>query len=179
MVDRHPVLCRLQVIGLPAPPLLRLLAAFIVQRIPLFGHSKQEDEGANESGSPAAASGSPDADALLEHFRELPLAQRAAEVLRGISSELPSGERSAMDRLFNPWLPYDDQYTAADRPDSWYSLKYILAEAFQALELARMVFRIDEAPRGHLMSYYAITSDGAEALERGDVAEVVDRRLPT
>ncbi len=28
------------------------------------------------------------------------------------------------------------------------------------------------------MSYYAISSDGAEALERGDVAEVVDRRLP-
>jgi hypothetical protein len=83
-----------------------------------------------------------------------------------------------MDRLFDPWLPYDGQYTGADRPDSWYTLKYVLAEAFQALELARMVFRSDETPNGHLMSYFGIGSDGAAALERGDVADVVERRLP-
>jgi hypothetical protein len=83
-----------------------------------------------------------------------------------------------MDRLFDPWLPYEHQYTAEDHPDSWYALKYVLAEAFQALELARMVFRIDESPRGDFRSYFAITSDGAKALERGDVAEVVERRLP-
>ncbi len=69
--------------------------------MPLFGHSKPESEATDETSSPPVASGSPDSDALLQHFRELPLAQRAAEVL---------------------------------------------AEAFQALELARMVFRIDEAP---------------------------------
>jgi hypothetical protein len=142
--------------------------------MPLFGHSKQKDEATNQ-----AASASPDFDGLLQHFRELPLAQRAAEVLKGISSQLPHGERSAMDRLFDPWLPYDGQYTAEDHPDSWYALKYVLAETFQALELARMVFRIDESARGDFMSYFGITSDGAEALERGDVAEVVDRRLPT
>jgi NAD(P)-dependent dehydrogenase (short-subunit alcohol dehydrogenase family) len=107
---------------------------------------------------------------------ELPLPQRAAEVLTGISSQLARGERSAMDRLLSLWL--SDQYTDADRPDSWYTLKYVLAEAFQALELSRMVFRIDETPQGGTVCYYAISSDGAAALERGDVAEVVKRRLP-
>jgi hypothetical protein len=144
--------------------------------MPLFGHSKGEDQAADVSASSAASSKSPDFDALLRHFNDLPLAQRAAELLTGISSQLQQGERSAMDRLLSPWLP--DQYSDADRPDSWYTLKYVLAEAFQALELARMVFRIDESPRGPTTCYYAISSDGRTALERGDVAEVLARRLP-
>jgi hypothetical protein len=142
----------------------------------LFGHSRHEDQAADGGSTPAAAAEPPDFDALLAHFTGLPLAQRAAEVLTGIASELPHGERSAMDRLFTPWLA--DQYTAKDRPDSWYALKYVLAEAFQALELGRMLFRIDETPGGDMMSYYAISADGAEALKRGDVAEVLGRRLP-
>jgi hypothetical protein len=81
-----------------------------------------------------------------------------------------------MDKLLIPWLA--DQYAAADRPDSWYTLKYVLAEAFQALELSRMVFRIDETPRGETTCYYAISSDGRAALGRGDVAEAIKRRLP-
>lgn len=52
------------------------------------------------------------------------------------------------------------------------------SDTFQALELARLVVRIDESPRGDLMTYYAVSSDGAAALQRGDVAEVVKRRLP-
>ncbi len=81
-----------------------------------------------------------------------------------------------MDRLFTPWL--GDQYTADDRPDTWYALKYVLAEAFQALELGRMLVRIDETPGGQMMSYYAISSGGAAALKQGDVAAVLERRLP-
>jgi hypothetical protein len=137
--------------------------------MPLFGHSKRE-------GEDGAGDNSPDYDALLAHFNALPLAQRAAQVLAGISSQLPHGERSPMDRLMGAWLP--DQYSAADRPDSWYTLKYLLAETFQALELSRMVFRIDETPQGDTTCYYAISSDGQAALQRGDVAEVVKRRLP-
>ncbi len=139
--------------------------------VPLFGHSKHDGDGEDP---PASAPS--DFDALLQHFSELPLAQRAAELLTGISPQLANGERSAMDRLLTPWL--SDQYSAADRPDSWYALKYVLAEAFQALELARMVFRIDESPQGETSCYYAISSDGKAALERGDVAAVVGRRLP-
>ncbi len=140
-------------------------------RVPLFGHSKHDADGGDLPGSAP-----PDFDALLQHLKGLPLAQRAAELLTGISSQLPNGERSAMDRLLTPWL--SDQYSAADLPDSWYALKYVLAEAFQALELARMVFRIDESPRGETTCYYAISPDGKAALERGDVAAVVGRRLP-
>lgn len=103
------------------------------------------------------------------------MAQRAAEVLTGISPQLPQGERSAMDTLLGFWLP--NQYSDADRPVSWYTLNYVLAEAFQALELARMLpDRRD--PQGHTTCNYAISSDGAAALQRGDVAEVIERRLP-
>jgi hypothetical protein len=137
--------------------------------MPLFGHSRGEDKDDHSTGSP-------DFDALLAHFNQLPLPERAAEMLTGISSQLSAGERSAMDRLLTPWL--GEQYTAEDRPDSWYTLKYLLAETFQALELSRMVFRIDETPQGDMMSYYAVSSDGRAALERGDVAEVIQRRLP-
>jgi hypothetical protein len=144
--------------------------------MPLFGHSRHGDQPTDGDSSPGGASKSPDFDALLEHFRELPLAQRAAEVMAGVAAQLPDGERSAMDRLLTPWL--SDQYTDADRPDSWYTLKYLLAETFQTLELARMVFRIEETPRGQTTCYYAITSDGKAALGRGDVADVVARRLP-
>ena len=147
--------------------------AYIVHHVPLFGHGKHES-GESGQDSPAA----PDSDALLVHLSQLTLAQRAAEVLKGISTEIAPGERSAMDRLFNPWLPYSGQYSAEDHPNSWYTLKYLLAETFQALELSRMVFRIDESGGGDLMSYYAISSDGAAALQRGDVAEIVARRLP-
>jgi hypothetical protein len=142
----------------------------------LFGRSRREDQAAEGRSSSAGASEPLDFDVLLQHFSALPLAQRAAEVLAGIASQLPRAERSAMDRLFTPWLA--DQYTAEDRPDSWYALKYVLAEAFQALELGRMLFRIDETPGGQMMSYYAISADGAAALERGDVVEVLERRLP-
>ncbi len=41
-----------------------------------------------------------------------------------------------------------------------------------------MLFRTDAAPNGHMMSYLAISTDGEAALERGDVAGVVARRLP-
>jgi len=141
--------------------------------MPLFGHSKHDGQDADDG---PAASAPADFDALLQHFSDLPLAQRAAEVLTGISSQLKQGERSPMDRLLTFWL--GDQYTAEDRPESWYTLKYVLAEAFQALELARMVFRIDETPREPTTNYYAIGTDGTAALQRGDVAEVVGRRLP-
>ena len=70
--------------------------------MPLFGHSKRVKEADDYASSPGLASGSPDFDQLLQHFRELSLAQRAAEVLEGISSQLPRGERSAMDRLLIP-----------------------------------------------------------------------------
>ena len=138
--------------------------------MPLFGHKHEDESG--DAGSPPA----PDSDALLAHFTELPLAGRAAELLAGFSSALQPGDRSSMDQLLEPWLP--GMYTADDRPDSWYTLKYVLAEAFQALELARMVFRIDESPHGATINYYAISPDGAAALGRGDVAAVVARRLP-
>jgi hypothetical protein len=63
--------------------------------MPLFGHSKQKDEATNE-----AAPESPDSDALLEHFRELPLAQRAAEVLKGALFAAPAGRAERHGQAF-------------------------------------------------------------------------------
>jgi hypothetical protein len=63
--------------------------------MPLFGHSRSDEDQAADGDNAL------DFGAVLEHFNKLPLAERAAEVLAGISSELPQGERSAMDKLLS------------------------------------------------------------------------------
>ena len=54
----------------------------------------------------------------------------------------------------------------------------ILREAFQALVLGRMVIRQEQTYKGATWVTYVNSPDGRAALERGDVADVVARRLP-
>jgi hypothetical protein len=54
----------------------------------------------------------------------------------------------------------------------------MLQEAFQALELARMLIRRESEYQGATEITYALGPDGRSALSRGDVAQVVSRRLP-
>jgi hypothetical protein len=53
----------------------------------------------------------------------------------------------------------------------------VLAEAFNALVLARLLIPDDQFA-GQSQLVYSISADGLAAVERGDVAEVVARRLP-
>jgi hypothetical protein len=56
-------------------------------------------------------------------------------------------------------------------------LGVVLAEAFNALVLARLLVP-DDRFAGQSQLVYSTSADGLAALERGDVADVVARRLP-
>ena len=58
-----------------------------------------------------------------------------------------------------------------------YELRITLAEALNALVIARLLINFDYGSGGSVIKY-AVSPEGLAALERGDVAEVVARRLP-
>jgi hypothetical protein len=147
--------------------------------VPIFHHSEPDSPAGDARQAPTAQG--PDYEAALRYFTALSLPQRAAEVLRGIAPNLGSNY-CGMDQLLNPWCPVSMTGLAADappRPDGWWALRPVLLEAFQALELARLVVRQEDSTNhwGTQTGYY-LASDGRAALERGDVADVVARRLP-
>jgi hypothetical protein len=135
----------------------------------LFRHSRDQDPAASSDGATPAA---PDLGASVQHFRELTVPQRAAEVLAGIEPPGVRGRRMA--DVLSRWVP-----DLEDPPDDWFELQRLLLEAFQALELSRLVMRYEPfSNKWETDNRYVISPDGLTALERGDVAEVVTRRLP-
>ena len=142
--------------------------------MPIFHHS-EPDSPAGDAGRAPAAQG-PDYDAILRYLTGLSLPQRAAEVLRGIAPNF-GGSQTGMDELLNALCPAP--VTAPPLSDAWWALRPVLLEAFQALELARLVVRQEETTNHWgTVTAYRLGSDGKAALERGDVADVVARRLP-
>jgi hypothetical protein len=138
----------------------------------------------------STASGDP-VGAAFEHLVSMPLHERAAVVLAEAApainaawdavdwSGIMGPSRTNMNDLLEPLVPqvlYKD--LSPEQRRKLASLRVVLAEAFQALVLARMLIRQD--PSGNLYSEarYTNSPDGLAALERGDVAEVVARRLP-
>ena len=59
-----------------------------------------------------------------------------------------------------------------------HELRVTLAEALNALVIARLLINWDRGSSGGSVIQYAVSPDGRAAVERGDVAEVVARRLP-
>jgi hypothetical protein len=155
----------------------------------LFRHFGPDDPRVTRR-SPAEASGSADLEATLGHFSELPLAQRAAEVLEGFAT-LSQDSVPSMDDLLSHWLPgvtsLDSGFQPPPSPDQiswdqqaiWYEVRRVLEATIQALELSRLICR-SESTTNHLgtVTGYTITADGTSALQRSDVADVVTRRLP-
>jgi|SRR5579863_4425584 len=148
--------------------------------MPLFRHQGPDDPAGSGAQPPAAAAG-PDYDAAVRYFGGLPLPQRAAELLTGMAPALETS-RYGMDRLLSPWCPISQTGLAADdppRPDGWWALRRVLLEAFQALELARLIHRQEDTTNHNgTVTGYELGSDGRASLERGDIAEVIARRLP-
>jgi hypothetical protein len=148
--------------------------------MPLFRHESPDESATTAGQSPAAAAG-PDYDAAVQYFRALPLPQRAAELMTGIAPALGSS-RSGMDQLLSPWCPISTTGLAADdppRPDGWWALRRLLLEAFQALELARLIIRQEDSTNHWgTVTGYELGPDGRAALDRGNTAEIVARRLP-
>ena len=157
--------------------------------VPLFHHSGPDDPRVTRR-SPVQAPGSGDVEATLAHFSQLPPAERAAEVLAGFAN-LPPDSVPSMDDLLSHWLPgvtsLDSGFQPPPAPEqisweqhaTWYQVRHLLEATFQALELSRLICR-SESTTNHMgtVTGYTITADGNTALQRGNVADVVTRRLP-
>lgn len=157
--------------------------------MPLFRHYGPDDPRVTRRPAPEA-SASADFEATLRHFDQLPLPERAAEVLDGFAT-LTEAAVPSMDDLVSRWLPGVMSLDSGFQPPpaleqisweqqaTWYELRRVLEAALQALELSRLICR-SESTTNHLgtVTGYTITADGTSALQRGDVADVVTRRLP-
>jgi hypothetical protein len=145
-----------------------------------FGRSSQKFvvAPAGAAGAPSAPAGVGQVATATEHFSGLSVSQRAAEILQQVTTSLD--ERPLpMDQILATWLPQIDWMTASDEQAvSWQALAQILQEAFQGLVLARMVIRQEQDYKGATYVTYANSPDGRGALQRGDVGDVIARRLP-
>src|SRR4051794_29946467 len=114
----------------------------------------------------------------LAHFTPLSVPQCAAEILTDATAALDQ-DALAMDQLLAAWLPASDWMALSTKQrEDWGALSLILREAFQALVLARMLIRQEQTYKGATWVTYVNSPDGRAALARGDVADVVARRLP-
>jgi hypothetical protein len=148
--------------------------------VPRFRH-KDDDPDVNHVDPEAGVS--QQVAIALEHFTGLSLAERSAEVLEivapAIDQASEEGVLPTMRHLMtHHWLPSGfvpreqrDQHAARSE-----SLDLVLQEAMQALVLARLLVRRESIETG--TAYYSTSPDGRAALDRGDAAEVVARRLP-
>ncbi len=147
-----------------------------------MGLFQRSSEGVYAGGAGAPDS-SADADQVArarDHFSALPVPERAAEILAMIGPAIEQADDyMGMRQLLAPWLPDADwmKWSPQQRA-TWFSLELDLQEAFQALELARMLIRRESPYRGATDITYALSPDGRAALSRGDVAQMVTRRLP-
>ena len=145
----------------------------------LFHYS---DEGSDLPATGAAgASTVPDqVAAVFESISRLSLPERAAELLITIAPAIEQADDyRGMQALLSPWLPDSDwmNWTPEQR-ETWFSLELVLQEAFGALVLTRMLIRRETDYKGATNVTYALGPDGRASQSRGDVAEVVARRLP-
>lgn len=118
--------------------------------------------------------------ATFESISRLSLPERAAEVLITIAPAIEQAdEYQGMQALLAPWLPDSDwmNWTPEQR-ETWFSLELVLQEAFGALVLTRMLIRCESEYKGATNVTYTLGPDGRASQSRGDVAEVVARRLP-
>jgi hypothetical protein len=133
--------------------------------------------GGDDSGTADAA----ELTASVDRLSGLPLPQRAAELMSAIAPALEQvDDYPGMRALVGSLLPDDADWMSwsPEQRTAWLSLELALQEAFQALVLARMLIRRESQYKGATDVTYALGPDGRAAQGRGDVAEVVARRLP-
>jgi hypothetical protein len=117
-----------------------------------MGLFQRSTAGAHAGGASVPDS-SADADHVArarDHFSALPVPERAAEILVMIGPAIEQADDyMGMRQLLAPWLP-DADWTnwPAQQRTSWFSLELDLQEAFQALELARMLIRRESPYKG-------------------------------
>lgn len=147
-----------------------------------MGLFHRPDEGSDLTGpEPVPPSAAADqVAATFDRISEQPLPERAAELLNTIAPAIQvADEYVGMRVLLAPWLPDSDWMNwSPEQRATWFSLELVLQEAFQALVLTRMLIRRESEYHGATSVTYMLGPDGRAAQSRGDVAEVVARRLP-
>jgi hypothetical protein len=147
-----------------------------------MGLFNRPDEGSDLTGAgPVAPSATADqVAATFDRIAAQPLPERAAELLNTIAPAIQQADGYlGMRALLAPWLPDSDWMSwSPEQRATWFSLELVLHEAFQVLVLARMLIRRESDYRGATAVTYVLGPDGRAAQTRGDVAEVVARRLP-
>jgi hypothetical protein len=151
-------------------------------------HRSDEDSGAVAGAtgpSPVTGAAGPSAAAdqiaaALDGMSGLSLPERAAELLRTIAPAIEqTDDYLGMRALLARWLPDSDWMSwSPEQRATWSSLELVLQEAFQVLVLTRMLIRRESSYKGATDVTYALGPDARAAQGRGDVAEVVTRRLP-
>jgi hypothetical protein len=118
--------------------------------------------------------------AALDRISRLSLSERAAELLNTVAPAIEQvDDYLGMRALLAPLLPDADWMNwSPEQRATWFSLELLLQEAFQVLVLTRMLIRRETQYKGATDVTYALGPDGRAAQGRGDVAEVVARRLP-
>jgi hypothetical protein len=142
-------------------------------------HRSDEDSDATVAGAGTSA-GADQVAAAFDRISRLSLPERAAELLNTIAPAIgQSDDYLGMRALLVPWLP-DSDWTnwSPEQRATWFSLELVLQEAFQVLVLTRMLIRRESEYKGATDVTYAVGPDGRAAQIRGDVAEIVTRRLP-
>ncbi len=133
----------------------------------------------HKSDGDVASSASDPCAADLERFSAMGLAERAAEVLAGIRPALEADtnfQDKTQRKLLEAWIPEP----SGRWPESLMPLWRLLAEAFAALEQARLIVGADAGrSSGGALTFYWLSEDGHAAIESGDVADLVSRRLPS
>jgi hypothetical protein len=146
--------------------------------VPLF-HRSHDDQSPPPQSAYGTTAESDSVASTLGRFAALSVPERAAEILEKATASIEQDALTTMHQLLAPWLRDSDwMKLSRQERENWLAFEAMLQEAFQALVLARMVIRRERDMGGATLVTYINSPDGIAALGRGDVADVVARRLP-
>jgi hypothetical protein len=143
-------------------------------------HRSDDDPDATAAGAAGTSAGADQVAAAFDRISRLSLPERADELLNTIAPAIGrSDDYLGMRALLAPWLPDSDWANwSPEQRETWFSLELVLQEAFQVLVLTRMLIRRESEYKGATDVTYALGPDARAAQIRGDVVEIVTRRLP-
>jgi hypothetical protein len=142
-------------------------------------HKSKDQSGDGDAGDARAPDLWQQIEASLTEQRGLPIVERAAQLFTSIAPDISASDhRAQMSSLLAPWLPDFGMKYTPDQWDEWFDLQLLLCEAFQVLVLTRLLVRREEADRFGTVVGYTLSADGRAALEAGNAADVIKRRLP-
>jgi hypothetical protein len=142
-------------------------------------HRSKDQHGDGDASDASAPDFWQQIEATLAEQRALTLVDRATQMLSSIAPDISASDhRAEMSSLLNKWVPDFGMNYTPDQWDEWFDLQLLLQEAFGMLVLTRMLVRREEADRFGTTVRYTLSADGQAALDAGNAADVIKRRLP-